>query len=240
MCNNCVKNCISIWRASTSLTRTFETMYKQTGYFVSWHLYNCLVPTSLGWRGTSVYKQIFDLFLNRNFQMRRLPELATWTIFLKILFSKIFYCPKGHLVSKGFFSSMTTECKCLRCVSTSLTSPYINQSQRIWNILVSSTFQTTTTKETDFPWIIQPILSDFLVDGDDKNANFWAFFQRYTIWPFLVSPCCMPLACSVRFQSWNYGPNKFSFQCCPKLKKNLPQKEKQLNFWKKKKNPKFI
>jgi len=166
--------------------------------------------------------------------MRRLPELASWTTYENFILQNFLTLPKrSHSIKRLF--QMTTECKMnieVCFLKSSLNSPFINQSQRIWPkytlIQVSSTFHNNyqKKKETDFPWEI-PILSDFLVRwGWQKFQNFWPFLKDVPcdlFWSFLDAYLRV---CSVRLQLRNYGPNLIQLLKATRSTKISPKKEK--------------
>ena len=96
------------------------------------------------------------------------------------LISNIFYLPKRSHSIKRFFSSMTTECKW--GVFLNLPPPVLALTNHREFVSihkkVSSTFL-KTQKETDFPWMLRHILSDFLVDGDNKIHILGLFSMIY-------------------------------------------------------------
>lgn len=125
---------------------------------------------------------------------------------------------------------------------------FINQSQRIWSffqkIQVSFTFQYQMKKKININHHLSDkskkqislwetailILSDFFfwLMGKTKinfKRIFGSFWNRYTHRPFLVSPWCMPKACSVRLQSRIHGPNNYfsSWQYWSQKQKSPPK-----------------
>ena len=131
--------------------------------------------------------------------MRRLPELASWTTYENFILQNFLTLPKrSHSIKRLF--QMTTECKMnieVCFLKSSLNSPFINQSQRIWPkytlIQVSSTFHNNYQKRKKQISLEKYLFSlIFWLDGDDKISKFLAFFKRCTMWPFLVFPWCIP------------------------------------------------